>query len=549
MARIPLTGQSYEGISIDVDFQRTVNWYPENDPTGKDRLPLIPMPGLVEFTSAGSGAVRAMIVLNGLMYVVSSDSFYSVTTAGTVVLIGTITTTSGRVELSHNGNDILIVDGTQGYLYDLSSDVMYPLKVISGGSTTSGSGSGQLIDTTATFITDGVEVGVPVYNVTAGTSTFVSSVDSETAVSIDADIFGTPPEVYEVGDGDFPAAASSCTFLDTYFIVNDPANTNAAGVPGAFFISDGYDGSTWASLDYEVAERSWDQIEAVRVANGQLWLIGEQSTEVWWNNGNADFPFERISSAVIEFGTPAGASVAQADNTLVLLSGTDHGQGQIMQNQGYDLVKRSHPALDDKIHSYTKTDSFSFVFQWKGHTFCVFTFPTSDKTWVFDLSTGLWFQWSTNGDDSRHIGNSYAYFNNTHYVGARDSGKIYELSETTYDDDGTAITRLRQTPHIHFEGKKGFIRAVELILEQGVGTVGVPDPQIMLQWSKDRGHTWQAEQWRDVLGSTGEYSKASTWRRIGRCEDIIFRIKITDAVKTVLIGAYMDAKTGQLEVT
>jgi len=547
MARIPLTGQSFEGVSIDVDFQRTVNWYPESAPTGKDRLPLLPMPGLVEFTSAGSGPVRAMIVLNNVMYVVSSDTLYSVTTVGTVSLIGTITTTSGRCELSHNGNDILIVDGLQGYLYDLSEDVMYPLKVISGG-TADGTTSSKLINSGATFVTDGVKVGVPVYNTTDGTSTFVSAVDSDTQLSLDSDIF-VSGEDYEVGDGDFPAGATSCTFLDTYFIVNDPDNTNAAGVPGAFFISDSYNGSTWASLDYEVAERSWDQLEAVRVANGQLWLVGENSTEVWWHNGNADFPFERISSAVIEFGTPAGASVAEADNTLILLAGTDHGQGQIMQNQGYDLVKKSHAALDDKIHSYLKTDSFSFVFQWKGHTFCVFTFPNADKTWVYDLSTGLWFQWSTNGHDNRHIGSSYTYFNNKHYVGSRLTGKIYELSDTAYDDDGTAITRLRQTPHIHFEGKTGFIRAVELILEQGVATGAVPDPQVMLQWSKDRGHTWQTEQWRDVLGSTGEYSKASTWRRIGKCQDIMFRIKITDAVKAVLIGAYMDAKTGQLEVT
>ena len=160
----------------------------------------------------------------------------------------------------------------------------------------------------------------------------------------------------------------------------------------------------------------------------------------------------------------------------------------------------------------------------------------------------MWFQWSTSGDDSRHISDSYVFFNSKHYIGSRSDGSIYQLSDTEYKDNSTAITRLRQTAHFHFSGKKGFIRAVELIFEQGVGTIAVTDPQAMLQWSKDRGHTWQSEQWRDILGNVGEFSKSSTWRRIGRCEDIMFRVKVTDAVKSALIGAYMDVNTGDFEV-
>jgi len=482
MARIPINGQSYEAMSIDVNYQRTVNWYPESDPTGKDNTPLYPTPGLLSFTSAGSGPVRQMLVMDGDMYVVSSDAFYKVDTAGSVTALGTLTTTSGRVEMAHNGDDILIVDGLQGCLYRKSTTTWY------------------------------------------------------------SDLNSTAP--------DFPKAATTVSFLDTYFIVNDPENTNAAGVPGAFFISAIYNGISWNALEYDVAERSWDQIEAIRVANGQLWLIGEDSSEVWWHNGNADFPFERIPSAVIEYGTAAGFTVTEADNTLLFLSKSERGQGQVLQTNGHGTPRKvSHDGLDNALHNYTKSDALSFVYQWKGHTFVVFTFPTSNKTWVYDLSTGQWFQWSTDGDDSRHLSNCYVYFNNKHYVGSRVDGSIYELNDTTYDDDGISITRLRQSPHLHFQGRVGFIRALELILAQGVGNASFPDPQAMVQWSKDRGHTWNAEQWRDVLGSVGEHSKASTWRKVGRCHDIIFRVKITDGVNAVLIGAYMDINVGQLEVT
>jgi len=481
MARIPINGQSNEGFSIDANYQRTVNWYPESDPTGKDKVPLYPTPGFsTEFASAGSGPIRASIVLNSLMYIVSSDTLYSVDTVGNETTLGTLQTTSGRCEMAHNGDEIVIVDGTQGCHYKES------------------------------------------------TTTFT------------ADLNAT--------DADFPKAATTITFIDGYFAVNDPANTNAANAPGGLFISGSYNGETWAALDYTVAERSWDQILALRIANGLLWAIGENSTEVFQNTGNADFPLEPIRSAVIEYGTLAGASVSEADNTLIWVSKSKYGQGQVLQNNGYGVKKISTDAIDNHIHGYTVTDAQSFVLQWKGHTWYVLTFPTSDKTWVYDLSTHMWFQWATNGDDSRHISNDYVFFNSKHYIGSRVDGKIYQLKDTEYSDDGTAITRVRQSPHIHFQGKKGFVRAIELIMEQGVGTVSVTDPQAMVQWSKDRGHSWSSEQWRDILGNVGEYSKASTWRRIGRCEDILIRIKVTDAVKASLIGAYMDVNTGDFKV-
>ena len=93
-----------------------------------------------------------------------------------------------------------------------------------------------------------------------------------------------------------------------------------------------------------------------------------------------------------------------------------------------------------------------------------------------------------------------------------------------------------------------FISHLEMIFEQGVGNGSFPNPQAMLQWSKDRGHTWSSENWRSVLGAVGEYSKSSTWRRVGRCEDIIWRLKITDGVKAVVVGAYMKGEIGDYEV-
>ena len=58
--------------------------------------------------------------------------------------------------------------------------------------------SDQLVDSSATFISDGVSVGDVVRNTTASTSTTVSAVTSETELTLEADIFSTAGHAYEV---------------------------------------------------------------------------------------------------------------------------------------------------------------------------------------------------------------------------------------------------------------------------------------------------------------------------------------------------------------
>ena len=69
------------------------------------------------------------------------------------------------------------------------------------------------------------------------------------------------------------------------------------------------------------------------------------------------------------------------------------------------------------------------------------------------------------------------------------------------------------------------------------------DPQAMLEWSDDGGHTWSNEHWVSI-GKIGEYKNRAIWRRLGRSRERIFRVTITDPVKRVIIGAHLDATAG-----
>ena len=94
------------------------------------------------------------------------------------------------------------------------------------------------------------------------------------------------------------------------------------------------------------------------------------------------------------------------------------------------------------------------------------------------------------------------------------------------------IRRLRQSPYLGEEGRWTTHWAVQLDLEAGQGLPSGQgsDPQLMLQWSDDGGHTWSDEHWVSA-GALGRYGARAIWRRLGRTRGRLYRVVISDPIK------------------
>jgi hypothetical protein len=69
------------------------------------------------------------------------------------------------------------------------------------------------------------------------------------------------------------------------------------------------------------------------------------------------------------------------------------------------------------------------------------------------------------------------------------------------------------------------------------------DPQVMLRWSDDGGHTWSNEHWVG-MGKIGEYGKRVIWRRLGmttKLRDRVYEVSGSDPVKIAIMGAELTA--------
>lgn len=80
-----------------------------------------------------------------------------------------------------------------------NADIPFPNLLSSGANDVVG--VSKLTNTTANFVTDGIEVGDIVYNTTTGTSATVVNVDNATTLALSGDIFTASPENYLIYKG------------------------------------------------------------------------------------------------------------------------------------------------------------------------------------------------------------------------------------------------------------------------------------------------------------------------------------------------------------
>jgi hypothetical protein len=107
------------------------------------------------------------------------------------------------------------------------------------------------------------------------------------------------------------------------------------------------------------------------------------------------------------------------------------------------------------------------------------------------------------------------------------------------------LKALRRGAVIHDDRKLIFHHTLEIEFEAGVGieTGQGDDPQAMMRWSDDGGHTWGNEHWANI-GKIGEYARRARWNKLGRSRNRIYEVSISDPVKRVIVAANLTASKG-----
>lgn len=351
------------------------------------------------------------------------------------------------------------------------------------------------------------------------------------------------------GVGGFPVNPLTCAALDGMFLVHGTAE------PDRIYYSGAFNAASWNALDYVSAENLSDTIRKLHVMERELYVVGDQSTEVWATVGGADV-FDRIAGTYIPYGTPAFESIASIGGSMMFFAQDQHGGSFVVRCKGLSVERISTHAVEANLDGYAVVnDAYAFCYQQEGHAFYVLTFPSQGNTWVFDLTTSLWHERSSQlidigagRVDAHWSPRCAAYFGGTNLVGGRDASptlaRIYELRLGYSRDEVGPIRRLRASPHIFDKYQLRTIASMEFIFQAGVGVAtGTDDeevnPQVMLRISKDGGQTYGYQRTAPI-GAQGEYRTRAKFNRLGRARDFIAEMSISAPVPIAIAGANLD---------
>jgi hypothetical protein len=504
----PILGSAYTARSINAADSRMVNMFPEvlpEDSGGKTSAFLQRAPGLRTLATIGTGPIRGLHSYGNYMYVVSGNSLYQVDTGYHAVLLGTVAN-DGPVSMADNGIQLFVACNGPSYIFNNTTNA-----------------------------------------------------------------FG------QITDPDFTGAVT-VSYLDGYFIYIEP---NSQLVWSTAIL----DGTSIDPLDFASAEGSPDNLVSSIADHSEAWLFGVNTVEVWYNAGNAGFPLQRIQGAFMETGCAATYSVAKLDNSVFWLGADTRGKGIVYRAKGYSGVRVSTHAVEWQIQQYSNiSDATAYTYQQDGHAFYVLSFPSANATWVYDVATNAWHERAgyANGGFIRQRAACQTFFNSAITLGDYQSGEIYTYDLTLFADGGRTQKWLRSwraLPPNTNNLTRTAQHSLQLDCESGVGLDGGvasttvyassissaavsgeaiggesqettdavivqgTDPQIMLRWSDDGGHTWSNEHWRP-MGMIGEYGKRVLWRRLGmtqKIRDRVYEISGTDPVPVYIMGAKLIA--------
>lgn len=557
-------GPAYEAPMLLQDAQRCINWYPEVTENRGSKMPiaLLGCPGLNPVLSTIPGEVRGMWPLPGTQsaLVVVANTLYLMTvqtpaTAQTepifaATAVGTLLTSTGPVVMRDNGplfggdgGFVAIVDGAYGYYYLISGA---PQTVTFSGAASTGSPVVALSGDMPYGLVISPHVGVK--DIAGGfVNSSIASVDFNaltitmtvnSTVTNSADTFTvTIPVFGQITDPAF-LPASRIAFIEGWLIFSEPGTrtffTNAA-TPYTLLFDGGF---------YALKDSSSDNLMTLFENNRELWLVGERTTEVWYNAGNTNFAFARIPGIGPQIGCAATHSITRIGPNLIWLARNEQGENIVVQTQQYSWERVSNHAVEHAWAQYpVVSDAIGYAYEEDGHFFYVLTFPTADATWVFDGLTNMWHQRASfdpvAGVYHRHRSNCFMDLADVRLVGDYQSGQVHQMSRQYYTDAGNPLRCQRRAPHVWSSSDRyrifhGWLQC-EFTPGVGLATGQGSNPQAMLRWSNDGGFTWSNEHWT-TIGAQGETRNRAIWRRLGRARDRVYELNYSDPTPRDLIG-------------
>lgn len=310
------------------------------------------------------------------------------------------------------------------------------------------------------------------------------------------------------------------------------------------------DGTVWDPLQFAQRSSQPDPWRSMVIEAPNIFFIGEQTTDVWYDAGDSPFPLAPRTGLTIPYGTSAGFSPLSIEGRLFWQTRNKSGAGIIVGMQGFSPTKISTPELETQIAAYARTatiaDAEAFGYTDEGHTFYVLRYPSVPATWVYDLSTQLWAQ---RGDWNAGLGRYdawrprvHGYAFGQHLTADPQSGVIATMDVSIGTEaDGGLIRRLRRGATLINENRRISLNTFEISFDAGLGAIAGQgrNPMFMFRGSPNGGKTWGNER-QMAAGAIGKYEQRAYVTRLGRPRLFVPEITVSDPIPWRILDAFLN---------
>lgn len=306
-----------------------------------------------------------------------------------------------------------------------------------------------------------------------------------------------------VTDGDYPnALVPGSAYLDGTTYVMIPTTAALQG-------SDFNNPASWDPLNSLIAQIEPDQ--GVAIAKQLVYVVAlkQWSTEFFYDAGNAaGSPLGAVQGAKINIGCRSAASVRDVGGALAWIGTTREGSICVVLVDNVKAQIISTPQVERLLQAVDYSEVYSWTAKVSGHRFYGVTSVISNLTLVYDLSTGLWAQWT---DPS---GNYFPIVDSTMNTTAQavlqhaSNGHLYTLDLATYQDAGTTFPVDIYTPN--FDGGtrvRKYLQRIDVVADQQANST------LQLQFSEDDYQTWSTARDVDLSVARPYITDCGTFKR------------------------------------
>lgn len=350
----------------------------------------------------------------------------------------------------------------------------------------------------------------------------------------------------QIADLDFPGntgagAPTFILYLDGFFIVNDALTDN-------FYISGLEDPTVWNALDFEAASVAPDNALGLAASTSLLWIFGDETSQAYYNSGNADFPYEIVLSATQQVGVLAPESIAESDDGIFMLATTPEGGRFVYQIKGQAGRVITEDEQEDFLTTITDpTTAYGFIYKQAGKSFYVLQLGAStgpdargSSTLLYNIKAQAW-ETREILDGSAWRPGGHGILGGMNIVGSRLQGLNLELDLNDYQDAGAPMIRRRRAQIIHQNNQLMDFWSLIVDVQGGVGTevAAGANPQLKMRYSDDGGQTWSRFMVEEV-GRIGQTLKRCQWDQLGIGRNRVFEVELSEAVNLTITNAYAE---------